>query len=97
MAIWKNSKMFSICSDGSDIILDEPCQVIIDDKRIVISYFDEGQGIEYIGVNNNDGHFKVKCKQTGGYGNFHKFNSENNLEGFWIEDGYEGFWRIQLK
>lgn len=97
MPIWKGSKMFSILSDGKGIFPDTPCQVIIDDKRIVVSYFEDNKGIEYVGVNENDGHFKVKCNQKDGHGTLHKFKDGNILEGYWVEEGYEGFWRIELK
>jgi hypothetical protein len=39
MAIWKNSRMFGVSLDGYITEVNYPCQVIIDDKRIVTSRF----------------------------------------------------------
>jgi hypothetical protein len=96
MAIWKNSNMFSTTFGAKDID-NGLCEVLIDDNRIVVSYFIDGHGIEYTGVNNNDGHFRVQCRQLNGSGTLHKFKDENILEGSWVEGGYEGFWKIELK
>ena len=97
MSIWKNSKMFCITS-GGDITADNfPCEVLIDDKNIVVSYFEEGKPIKYAGANKLDGHFRLQCNENGGYCTLHKFADENIMNGFWVEGGAEGFWRVELK
>ena len=72
------------------------CEVLIDEKRIVVSYFEEGKPLSYVGANKKNGHFRLQCNANGGYGTLHKFPDEDILEGFWIEGGDEGFWRIEL-
>ena len=96
MAIWKNSKMFSICSNGTHIF-DYTLEVIIDEDRIAISYLDEGKPMTYKGSNNHSDHFRLQCNENGGHGSLHRFPDEEKLEGSWVEGGVEGFWIIELK
>jgi len=39
----------------------------------------------------------VRYNENDGYGSLQMFKDENILEGYWIEEGSEGFWKIELK
>lgn len=97
MSIWKNSKMFSITTDGSVTQDNYPCQVLIDDKRIVVSYFEEGESVSYTGTNKKNDHFYLECNELDGKASLHRFPQSDVLIGGWVEEGDEGFWKIKLK
>lgn len=97
MAIWKNSKMFFIRSDGADIVHNYSFQVLIDDKRIAVSYFAEGESISYTGVNKNNDHIFLECHELDGEASLHRLPNATLLIGTWVEGGDEGFWKIELK
>lgn len=97
MAIWKNSRLYGVSLDGNITEVNYPCQVIIDEKRIVVSYFEEGEAISYTGANKNNDHFFLECHEINGEASLHRFPNANLLVGTWVEDGEEGFWKIELK
>lgn len=98
MAIWKNSLMVSAFLDSARAFIDDPCQVRIDQKEIVVSYEDEDVDgiVVYKGKENGTGHFELFCPEVNGKATLHMFEGGNILEGYWQESGYEGFWRIKL-
>ena len=94
MAVWHNCKMDTVSYRAADE--DEPCEVKIDENVIVVSYFDDGGAVNYVGANDGTGHFKLDCKERDGQATLHMFEGGRFLEGYWIEGGYRGFWRIRL-
>lgn len=89
--------MTSVSLDLIELAVDYPCQVKIDADEIVVSYTDDNEVVLYKGKNEQTGHFRLFCKKMNGRASLHKFDGENILEGSWIETGYEGFWKIELK
>jgi hypothetical protein len=94
LAIWKNSTGTSYRADGK--VFDFECEVRIDTPRIVVSYEDE-RPTTYEGEEKSPGHFKLECPSKKGRATLHQMPGDDILEGYWIEDGYEGMWRIQLE
>jgi len=82
-------------SDGD---VDDKCEVNISEEKIVLSYFDKDFNgyIIYSGEVVGDGHYKLECKEVNGKGTLHRFPNGKRLEGFWVQDGEEGMWRIEL-
>ncbi len=74
----------------------EPCQVRLDEKKIVVTYEEDGGYIEYSGKNDGTGHFELLAPGVDGRASLHMFPAGNILEGYWLESGHRGMWRITL-
>jgi len=49
------------------------------------------------GVEQAPGHFRLtKVGDNGSIASLHRFPGGKTLDGWWLEDGYEGMWRITL-
>jgi hypothetical protein len=98
MAKWKNSSMTTAFL-GKEEANRWPCEVIIDENRIAVDYTEEdGTPTIYEGPNSKTGHFRLRCKSgKNAEATLHLVEGEDILEGYWVESGYEGFWRIELK
>lgn len=80
--------------------LRDPCKVTIGSDRITVSYDVEGENYQYTGRAHAPGHFELALidRSDGtGRATLHRFPDGKLLEGYWLEDGAEGFWRIHLK
>ncbi|PSF09004.1 hypothetical protein C7H09_08160 [Marinobacter fuscus] len=75
---------------------DEPCQVRIGEKDIVVDYEEDGKRILYRGHERGAGHYELTSEQVKGRATLHRFEGSNILEGSWIEDGVRGMWKIRL-
>jgi hypothetical protein len=97
MSIWEDCTMTTAYLDqaAADIGV---CDVRIDDSSIVVSYYDDEFGdIIYRGKNDDSGHYALKCDGRPNWSaTLHRFHGDFIFEGYWIEEGYEGFWRIEL-
>lgn len=71
-------------------------EVKIDDKEIVVSYEDDSGWVQYRGKNKDTGHFQLTCPERKGEASLHQFPGGKILEGFWVENGLRGMWRIYL-
>lgn len=91
--IFKNSEIESFNADYK-----AKCDVKIDGSKILVTYQDSGRWLKYEGeeVENDPGHYKLTSRDTGGRATLHRFAEDNYLEGFWIEGGHQGMWRIFL-
>jgi len=97
MTIWKNCTVDTLFFSDQPAVTHEPgYQVKIDENEIVVSYQDDGEWVEYRGKNKGDGHFQLSCPDLKGEASLHQFPQGKILEGFWIEDGIQGMWRIRL-
>ncbi len=74
----------------------DECEIRITEKEIVVSYEDDGEYVIYRGADEGHGHFVLECPERRGKATLHQIPKSQFLEGFWIEDGYKGFWRIKL-
>ena len=97
MTVYKNCSMTTLFYSDGDV--DDKCEVNISEEKIVLSYFDEDFNgyIMYSGEVVGDGHYKLECIEVNGKGTLHRFPNGEILEGYWVEEGYEGMWRIKLK
>jgi len=95
MAVWKNATMTSFY-DGDECDVTH-CEVRIDGSEIVVSYDDEDGLTVYQGNETGPGHYKLSAPSVSGQATLHRVPDEDVLEGHWIQDGYEGMWRIELK
>ncbi|HPL67776.1 MAG TPA: hypothetical protein PLG94_14690, partial [Smithellaceae bacterium] len=95
MTVWNNCKADIIYYDG-EADIDEHCEVKIDKDEIIVSYAGENGPVVYKGKNNGDGHFELSASIVNGHATLHRLKYSNILEGFWLEDGYKGMWRIKL-
>ena len=95
MAHWKNCKMDSFYyMSAADT--GHPCEVRMDDKEIVVSYYSEDGYVQYKGDNDGSGHFSLTADAGDGKASLHNFKESPYLEGYWIESGQRGMWRITL-
>ena len=72
------------------------CEVKIGDNGIVVSYKDDRGIAIYKGKEKGQGHYLLECPERNGRANLHMFPEGEILDGYWIEEGYKGFWRIYL-
>ncbi|MBU2807576.1 hypothetical protein HF285_04675 [Acidithiobacillus ferrooxidans F221] len=72
-------------------------EVRIDEREIVVSYEDDDGVVIYRGNNDGSGHFSLEAPERNGRASLHRFIPNGNfLEGYWIEGGNRGMWRIEL-
>lgn len=96
MILYKNCQMDTLRYDGTAD--NEPCQVRIDNDTIVVTYEEEpGLFISYKGKANGAGHYELLASDVNGRATLHRFAGGNFLEGYWIEGGGKGMWRIMLQ
>ena len=95
--IWKNSKMLIGYWDEA-LPVEEKCEVRISEGGIAVSYVDADIGfVVYHGRESGKGHFELKAPEVEGRATLHRFENGEFLEGHWIEEGWEGFWKIELR
>ena len=97
MPVWKNSLMTTVYFDDTPADEAEECVVRIEGDVIEISYDDEEGNVIYRGKNDSSGHFELTCFERSGRATLHMFKDGKFLDGYWIEGGYKGFWRIELR
>lgn len=90
------AKMDTIFYDETHALEGEDCEIIINGDEIVVSYdYEDGVTI-YKGKDEGHGHFVLECPEKQGKTTLHQILNSKFLDGFWIEEGYRGFWRITL-
>ncbi|QLP98560.1 MAG: hypothetical protein HZY79_15855 [Rhodoblastus sp.] len=92
--ICKHGSIDSCYGDGADF--GWPCEVRLDGDEIIISYEENGCHCLYKGRDVGHGHFELNCTENGGKATLHRFPDGDHLDGFWVQDGYQGMWRIHL-
>lgn len=96
MKLWKKCHMDTVYWGDEAPEEKAACQVRIGEGRIAISYEEEGHHVVYEGREDGGGHFRLVRLGGGGSATLHQFPEEDELEGFWQEGGYLGFWRVTL-
>lgn len=98
MTVWNNCVADVIYYDEIVAVTnDEGYEVRIDGAEIVVSYKDDEGWVEYRGKENGAGHFELAAPEREGRASLHRFQDGNTLEGYWVERGYRGMWRIALQ
>ena len=96
MPVYKNSKADVYYAEGVDHA--EACQVRIgEDGSIALSYQGDEGPVVYEGTEVGSGHYALKAASVNGEVTLHRVPNEDVLEGWWLEGGYEGMWRIELE
>ena len=72
-------------------------QVRLEGDELVLTYEDREGPVEYRGKEQGAGHFWLYCPERKGVATLHRFPDGNILEGYWIERGCRGMWRITLE
>ena len=94
MAVYRNCTMENFSdADGQ---WEHPCQVRIGDGSITVSYELDGEIIVYQGPEIEPGHFRLTSDAVKGRATLHRFSDSDVLDGWWLESGYEGMWRVTL-
>lgn len=97
MTVWKNAKVDTVYYDETEADEGDDCEIRIDGDQIVVSYEDDEGVVLYKGKNHGNGHFQLSSPERNGKATLHMFEGSKILEGFWIQDGNKGFWRISLE
>lgn len=90
------AKMDTIYYDETAADEREECEVRFDNENIVVSYCDPEGPVIYTGTDHGHGHFVLECPERHAKATLHQIENSRFLEGYWIEDGARGFWRIML-
>lgn len=94
---YPNSMYDSLYYDKTPAETKCACTVRIGDGLIELSYDDDDGGIvRYIGTEEGQGHFHLKAPEVNGKATLHSFDGSEVLEGFWVENGERGMWRVTL-
>lgn len=94
--IWDGS-MDTVYYGNDEPSLRDPCKVTFSGDQITVSYDGlEGENYQYTGMDHGSGHFELALADGDGGATLHRFPNSKLLEGYWKEDGVEGFWRIHL-
>ena len=96
MSLFNEAEMTTFYASGDDVGL-APCRVRMEDGGISVMYDEEGGEANYSGRERGPGHYELSYPAKNGRATLHHFPDSAVLEGFWVEDGYEGMWRITLK
>ncbi len=97
MTVWNNCTIDTLYYGEQAADTKAPgYEVRIDENDIVVAYDDDEGWVEYRGKNNGNGHFQLTCPERKGEATLHQFPNGEILEGYWIEGGYRGMWRITL-
>ncbi|WP_329763946.1 hypothetical protein [Stenotrophomonas geniculata] len=92
--IWNNCMAITF-QEGESCIYTS-CNVKLD-SELLVEYADEGEIIQYRGINDGTGHFLLKCANNGGAASLHLAPNTALLQGSWVENGMNGMWKILLK
>jgi len=96
MPIWQ-ATMDSVFYDETPANEHEECNVRIDNSHIEVTYEDEeGNLVLYAGSDEGNGHFTLECQLLNARATLHQIPNSRVLEGYWVEQGARGFWKITL-
>lgn len=97
MTVWRRCVYDSLYYDDkrkTEVGL--PCEVRIEGELIEVCYVDDEMPVKYSGKEIARGHFDLSAPVVNGRSTLHMFPNSKVLEGYWVENGYRGMWRIQL-
>jgi len=89
--------MESYYQEPKEVFAEDHCDVRFEGPHIVVSYLGESGHVVYSGSEVGPGHYKLTAEAVSGRATLHRFDdSDNRLEGSWVEAGAKGMWRIFL-
>lgn len=91
-----NSKMDLLYYDDTSADEKIDCKVTIQHQQIRLSYEWGGEFITYLGTEVEPGHFELQSSAVNGRGTLHRRTNSKFLDGFWVEGGIRGMWRVTL-
>jgi hypothetical protein len=94
MAVHRKCLMETFTDQGQ--LEDRPCQVRISEGTISVSHEEGGETLVYEGAEVEPGHFKLGCPPVKGYATLHRFKDDDVLDGWYVQEGFEGMWRVRL-
>lgn len=96
-SVWNQSSMDVYSMDLNLAQEGLPCELRVSETEIILSYEGDSGLIRWEGTAAGDGHYSLSAVAGAkGKGSLHQFPDGKILEGFWIEDGAMGMWRIHL-
>lgn len=96
MSTWR-ALMDTVYYDSSEAWEHASSIVNLEDNRITVSYDIGDLNYRYIGDEIALGHFNLTLEQGDGRASLHMFPGSKIMEGYWVEDGARGFWRLILQ
>ncbi|MBR0669932.1 hypothetical protein [Neoroseomonas soli] len=94
----RTARMTVYLADGEPSFTEE-CHVRLNPSTngLEVIYTDHnGQEVAYQGAERGPGHWRLRCPQNGGEASLHAFPGSLIYEGWWVECGIEGMWRIAI-
>ncbi len=92
-------KMTVYLADAEASFIEE-CYLRHDSQTDVLQviYTDhDGVEVAYQGSQIGQCHWRLRCLQNGGEASLHAFPGSSTYEGWWVEGGIEGMWRIVVE
>ena len=90
------AEMITYYGSGHPVSIME-CKVRLLEGHISILYEDhEGEQV-YSGKALGGGHYELACEGKDGRATLHTLPGSTIYEGFWLEDGAEGMWRVKVQ
>ena len=93
--LFENSEIKSYYGDTTAMDI-SPCTVRIGEGMVSLTYAYSGGEQTYAGTEIGEGHYKLETSAGDGKANLHHFKGGQILDGWWVEHGHEGMWRITL-
>lgn len=98
MQVWSKCTAEVLYYDAEPAVTNEEGYIVrLSDETIEVAYDDDDGPVCYRGKNKGDGHFSLSAPEREGKASLHRFPDSNFLEGYWLEGGVRGMWRISLK
>lgn len=94
--VWSESKIDTLFNSGDDAWFGNKCIVTFKGNEIKVTYDADEGSVSYKGNDHGHGHYFLTAPEVRGSATLHQVPDQNILEGHWVENGYEGMWRITL-
>jgi len=91
----RQATMDTFYYDGSAPDIGYPCEVILTDEELVISYDHEG-GVVYRGKAIGPGHYELTSKEEDGRAVMHCLPGSKAVVGSWRVGQYTGLWKVTI-
>jgi hypothetical protein len=93
---WSNCKIEIFSGDGTVAWEDATAEVRLDEREIVVSYFDEDGPVVYVGRNRGTRRFDLACRSRARRATLERSADGVLLDGTWLEGDDKGTWKVSL-